>query len=46
MRNEYKILMTQFRGPRRIWEINIDMDESEIGWKGADKVELAQDRFP
>jgi hypothetical protein len=30
--------------PRRSWEDNIKMDLREVGWEGADWIELAQDR--
>jgi hypothetical protein len=30
--------------PRRIWEDNIKMDVREVGWEGADWIDLAQDR--
>jgi hypothetical protein len=30
--------------PRRRWEDNIRMDLREIGWRGMDWIDLAQDR--
>jgi hypothetical protein len=30
--------------PRRKWEDNIKMDLREVGWDGADWIDLAQDR--
>jgi hypothetical protein len=30
--------------PRRRWEDNIKMDLREVGWDGADWIDLAQDR--
>jgi hypothetical protein len=30
--------------PRRRWEDNINMDLREVGWEGADWINLAQDR--
>jgi hypothetical protein len=30
--------------PRRRWEYNIKMDLREVGWRGADWIDLAQDR--
>jgi hypothetical protein len=30
--------------PRRRWEDNVKMDLREIGWGGADRIDLAQDR--
>jgi hypothetical protein len=30
--------------PRRRWEDNIKMDLLEVGWEGADWIDLAQDR--
>jgi hypothetical protein len=30
--------------PRRRWEDNVKMDLGEIGWKGMDLIDLAQDR--
>jgi hypothetical protein len=32
------------RKPRRRWETNIRMDLREIGWRGMDWIDLAQDR--
>jgi hypothetical protein len=32
------------RRPRRRWEDNIKMDLREVGWEGADWIDLAQDR--
>jgi hypothetical protein len=32
------------RRPRRTWENNIKMDLREVGWEGADWIDLAQDR--
>ena len=31
--------------PRRRWEDNIKMDFKEIGYKGVDRVNVAQDRY-
>jgi hypothetical protein len=30
--------------PRRRWEDNIKMDLLEVGWEGADWIDLAQDK--
>jgi hypothetical protein len=30
--------------PRRGWEDNIKMDVQEVGWRGMDWIDLAQDR--
>jgi hypothetical protein len=30
--------------PRRKWEDNIKMDLREVGWRGVDWIDLAQDR--
>jgi hypothetical protein len=30
--------------PRRRWEDNIKIDLREVGWRGADSIDLAQDR--
>jgi hypothetical protein len=30
--------------PRRRWEGNIKMDLQEVGWRGVDCIDLAQDR--
>jgi hypothetical protein len=49
-RNAYRILVRKPEGkrplgrPRRRWVDNIKMDLGEIGWDGADWIELAQDR--
>jgi hypothetical protein len=32
------------RRPRRRWEDNIKMDLRQVGWEGADWIDLAQDR--
>jgi hypothetical protein len=32
------------RRPRRRWEDNIKMDLREVGWGGADWIDLVQDR--
>jgi hypothetical protein len=32
------------RRPRRRWEDNIKMDLREVGWGGADWIDLAEDR--
>jgi hypothetical protein len=32
------------RRPRRRWEDNIKMDRREVGWGGADWIDLAEDR--
>jgi hypothetical protein len=49
-RNVYRILVGKPEGkrrlgrPRRRWEGNIKMDLREIGWRGVDWIDLAQDR--
>jgi hypothetical protein len=49
-RNAYRILVGKPEGkrslgrPRRRWVDNIKMDLREIGWDGADWMDLAQDR--
>jgi hypothetical protein len=48
--NAYRILVGKSEGkrtlgrPRRWWVDNIKMDLREIGWDGADWIDLAQDR--
>jgi hypothetical protein len=50
MRNEFNIFVGKPEGkrpsgrPRRRWEDNIRVDLKEIGWKGVDWIQLAQDR--
>jgi hypothetical protein len=49
-RDAYKALVGKPEGrrplgrPRRRWEYNIKMDLREVGWGGADWIDLAQDR--
>jgi hypothetical protein len=49
-RNAYRIFVGKTEGKRplgkqrRCWVDNIKMDLREIGWDGADWIELAQDR--
>jgi hypothetical protein len=49
-RGVYRALMGKPEGrrplgrPRRRWEDNIKMDFREVGWEGADWIDLAQDR--
>jgi hypothetical protein len=49
-RGVYSVLVGKPEGkrpigrPRRRWEVNIKMDLQEIGYAGADWIELAQDR--
>jgi hypothetical protein len=49
-RTAYRILAGKPEGkgplgrPRRRWVVNIKMDLREIGWVGADWMEMAQDR--
>jgi hypothetical protein len=49
-RGAYKALVGKSEGrrplgkPRRRWEDNIKMDLREVGWGGADWINLAQDR--
>jgi hypothetical protein len=49
-RTAYRILVGKPEGkgplgrPRRRWVVNIKMDLREIGWDGADWMEMAQDR--
>jgi hypothetical protein len=49
-RGAYKALVVKPEGrrplgrPRRRWEDNIKMDLREVGWGGADWIDLAQDR--
>jgi hypothetical protein len=49
-RGAYKALVGKCEGrrplerPRRRWEDNIKMDLREVGWGGADWIDLAQDR--
>jgi hypothetical protein len=46
----YRILVGRLEGrrplerPRRRWEDNIKIDLQEVGWRGMDWIELAQDR--
>jgi hypothetical protein len=46
----YRILVGRPEGrrpvgrPRRRWEYNTQMDLQEVGWRGMDWIELAQDR--
>jgi hypothetical protein len=50
MRSEYSILVANpeekrpLGRPRHRWEDNTIMDLREIGWVGADRMRLAQDR--
>jgi hypothetical protein len=50
IRNAYNVFVGKPYGrrppgrPRRRWKDNIIMDLTEIGWEGADKFHLAQDR--
>jgi hypothetical protein len=50
LRSAYKILVGKSEEkrpvgtPRRRWEDNIRMDLREIGWKGVDLIDMAQDR--
>jgi hypothetical protein len=49
-RGAYRILVGRPEGrrplvrPRRRWEDNIKMDLQEVGWKGVDWIDMAQDR--
>jgi hypothetical protein len=49
-KNAYRILVGKAEGkrslgrPRRRWEDNIKMDYREIGWRGMDWTDLAEDR--
>ena len=49
-RGVYRVLMGKLEGkrppgrPRRRWEDNIKMDLQEVGCRGMDRIELAQDR--
>jgi hypothetical protein len=49
-RNAYRLLMGKSKGrrplgrPRRRWVDNIKMDLGEIGWGGADLIDLSKDR--
>jgi hypothetical protein len=49
-RNAYRIVAGEWEGkrplgkPRRKWEDNIRMDLIEMGWRGMDWIDLAQDR--
>ena len=46
----YRVLVGKLEGkrplgkPRRRWEDNIKMDIHEVGWKGMDWINMAQDR--
>jgi hypothetical protein len=46
----YRVLVSkpegkrQLRRPRRRWEYNVRIDFGEIGWGGADWIDLAQER--
>jgi hypothetical protein len=49
-RGAYRVLVGKPEGrrplgrPRRKWENNIKMDLREVGWRGVDWIDLAQDR--
>jgi hypothetical protein len=49
-RGTYRILVGRPEGrrplgrPRRRWEENIKMDLQEVGWRGMDWIDMAQDR--
>jgi hypothetical protein len=49
-RGAYRVLVERPEGrrpfgrPRRRWEINIKMDLQEVGWRGMDWIDMAQDR--
>jgi hypothetical protein len=49
-RGAYRILMGRPEGrrllgrPRRRWEDNIKMKLQEVGWRGMDLIDIAQDR--
>jgi hypothetical protein len=49
-RGVYRVLVWKPEGkravgrPRRRWEDNIKMDLQEVGWRGMDWIELAEDR--
>jgi hypothetical protein len=43
MRNAYSISITELERPRHSWEDNINTDLGEIGCKGMDWIEVAQD---
>jgi len=49
-RDVYMVLVGKTKGkrplgrPRRRWEDNIKMDLQEVGCRGVDRIELAQDR--
>jgi hypothetical protein len=46
----YRILVGRPEGkrqigrPRRRWEDNIEIDVKEVGWRGMDWIDLAEDR--
>jgi hypothetical protein len=50
LRNTYRVLFGVPEGkgplgrPRNGWEDNVEMDLSEIGWSGVDRIYLVQDR--
>jgi hypothetical protein len=49
MRNAYNILVRKVEGKRPLeklqhrWDDKIKMDLKEIGWRGVDRIHLAQD---
>ena len=45
-RGEYRVLVGKraLGRPRHRWEDNIKMDLQEVGWRGKDWIDLAQDR--
>jgi hypothetical protein len=45
-RNAYRILVGRrpLGRPRHRWEVNIKMGCREIGWRGMDWIDLAEDR--
>jgi hypothetical protein len=49
-RKVYKVLVAKPEGkrplgrPRRTWEDEIRMDLREMGWRGVERIQLAQDR--
>jgi hypothetical protein len=49
-RDAYRVLVGRPEGrrplgrPRRRWKDNIKMDLQEVGWRGMDWIDMAQDR--
>jgi hypothetical protein len=47
---EYRVMVRTTEGgrplrrSRRGWKDNIEMDPTQVGWKGSDRIDLAEDK--